>query len=75
MTWVVWSDVALATVNPAKNLDYNFSKLFYKAMQCQYFPCSLMLPLLPAGLGHHEHDGGGVGVPGSQLTILFPPSQ
>ena len=62
---MVWRDVALATVNPAKNLKVKEKR------RVTYFGL-LLLPLVPPRLGHEEHDGGGVRVPRCQFTIFLP---
>ena len=62
---MVWRDVALATVSPAKNLKVKDKRR----------DTSLglpLLPLVPPRLGHEEHNGGGVRVPRCQLTIFLP---
>ena len=62
---MVWRDVALATVSPAKNLKVKEKK------RVTYLDLPL-LPLVPPRLGHEEHDGGGVRVPVRQLSVLLP---
>ena len=64
---MVWRDVALATVNPAKNLKVKEKR------RVTYFGL-LLLPLVPPRLGHEKHDGGGVRVPRCQFTIFLPPA-